>query len=290
MKLTLLALEALVASVVFELAPRRGQEQSYRQADERLRRAVFDVIKATSCHRRLWRNVTLSGSWKQHLDVEFRSPYMHKLWSFLQFEKKVWERDIYPKDDAILAALEATPLNDVKVVIIGQDPYPKSGRAHGLSFSVPQGVTPPKSLKNIFTEINADLACNDVPAAWKGHVPAGKGCLLPWARQGVLLLNAVLTVGAGCAGSHRGRGWEMFTDRVIQVINQEREHVVFLLWGGYAKKKRTLVDTSRHKVLTASHPSSRSASDGFFCCRHFSKANRYLDRYGIEHIKWFEVD
>ena len=234
--------------------------------------------------------VRLDESWKNALAAEFNAGYMKKLRAFLLQEKQE-RRVTYPKGENIFAALDATPLEAVKVVIIGQDPYHGRGQAHGLCFSVPHGVPAPPSLVNIFREINTDMADDDVPCGRKdGAVPPGAVCLAPWARQGVLLLNAVLTVAAGRAGSHQGRGWETFTDRVVETVNREREHVVFLLWGGYARKKGAAVDPSRHLVLTAPHPSPLSAASGFFGCRHFSKANEYLVEHGILPINWFDVE
>lgn len=234
--------------------------------------------------------VRLDSSWKNALAAEFDAGYMKRLRAFLLQEKQA-RRVTYPKGDNIFAALDATPLDAVKVVIIGQDPYHGPGQAHGLCFSVPRGVPAPPSLVNIFQEINTDMADDNVPCGrHDGAVPPGTTCLAPWARQGVLLLNAVLTVAAGRAGSHQGRGWETFTDRVVETINREREHVVFLLWGSYARKKGATVDPSRHLVLTAPHPSPLSAASGFFGCRHFSKANEYLVEHDILPINWFDVE
>lgn len=234
--------------------------------------------------------VRLDASWKHALAAEFEARYMQKLRSFLVAEKQA-RKAIYPKGGDIFAALDATPLDAVKVVIIGQDPYHGPGQAHGLCFSVRRGVPVPPSLLNVFQEINTDMADDDVPCGrHDAAVPLGRGCLLPWARQGVLLLNAVLTVAAGRAGSHRGRGWETFTDRVVDVVAREREHVVFMLWGSYAQKKGTVVDPSRHLVLTAPHPSPLSVERGFFGCRHFSRANEYLVEHGILPVDWFEVE
>lgn len=234
--------------------------------------------------------VRLEPSWKAALSAEFESTYMQRLRAFLLDEKQN-RKTVYPKGENIFAALDATPLDAVKVVIIGQDPYHGPRQAHGLSFSVQPGVELPPSLINIFQEINTDMADDDVPCGrHDGAVPPGRGCLAPWARQGVLLLNAVLTVAAGRAGSHQGRGWETFTDRVVEVVNRERDHVVFMLWGSYAQKKGASVDASRHLVLTASHPSPLSAHRGFFGCRHFSQANVYLVEQGIMPINWFDVE
>ena len=233
--------------------------------------------------------VRLHESWKTALGGEFDAGYMRKLRNFLLAEKQA-RRSIFPKGSEIFAALDATPVESVKVVIIGQDPYHGPGQAHGLCFSVQPGIALPPSLVNIFQEINTDMADDDVPCGRSGgSVPPGRGCLASWARQGVLLLNAVLTVAAGRAGSHQGQGWETFTDRVVEVVNRQREHVVFLLWGSYAQKKGAAVDSSRHLVLSAPHPSPLSAHRGFFGCRHFSTANEYLVEHGIMPIDWFDV-
>ena len=233
--------------------------------------------------------VRLEASWKAALADEFEAAYMRRLRAFLVAERQA-RKTIYPRGDEIFAALDATPLDDVKVVVIGQDPYHGANQAHGLCFSVRPGVPAPPSLVNIFQEINADMADEEVPFGRRdGAVPAGHVCLAPWAKQGVLLLNAVLTVVAGRAGAHQGRGWEEFTDRVVETVNREREHVVFLLWGSYAQKKGARVDDRRHLVLTAPHPSPLSAHRGFFGCRHFSRANRYLVKHGILPINWFDV-
>ena len=234
--------------------------------------------------------VRLEPSWKAALATEFESAYMTKLRAFLVAERQA-KKTVHPKGEHIFAALDATPLESVKVVIIGQDPYHGPRQAHGLCFSVRQGVALPPSLINIFEEINTDMADDDVPCGrHAGAVLPGRGSLASWARQGVLLLNAVLTVAAGRAGSHQGHGWETFTDRVVEVVNRDREHVVFMLWGSYAQKKGASVDTSRHLVLTAPHPSPLSAHRGFFGCRHFSKANQYLVEHGVMPINWFDVE
>lgn len=234
--------------------------------------------------------IRLESSWKDALAAEFDAGYMKRLRAFLLQENRTG-RAIYPKSRQIFAALDATPLTAVKVVIIGQDPYHGPGQAHGLCFSVPASVPPPPSLLNIFQEINTDLTDENVPCGRRdGAVPPGRGSLLPWARQGVLLLNAVLTVAAGRPGSHQGRGWETFTDRVVEAINREREHTVFLLWGSYAQKKGAAIDVARHLVLKAPHPSPLSAHRGFFGCRHFSKANEYLVNHGILPVNWFDVE
>ena len=233
--------------------------------------------------------VRLEASWKNALRPEFDASYMHKLRAFLVAEKQA-RKVVYPKGDQIFAALDATPLDAVRVVIIGQDPYHGPNQAHGLCFSVRPGVQAPPSLVNIFQEINTDMADDEVPyGRADGAVPAGHVSLTPWTRQGVLLLNAVLTVVAGRAASHQGRGWETFTDRVVEAINREREHVVFMLWGSYAQKKGAVVDRRRHLVLTAPHPSPLSAHRGFFGCRHFSRANQYLVEHAIMPVNWFDV-
>jgi len=209
--------------------------------------------------------VQLPESWKQVIGAEFAKPYMHSLGDFLHQEKRQ-QRVIYPPGNEIFNALELTDFERVKVVILGQDPYHGPNQAHGLSFSVKPGVPAPPSLLNIFKEIHSDL----------GLEPPSHGCLLHWARQGVLLLNAVLTVEKSQAGSHRGKGWETFTDAVVDALNQQREGLVFLLWGSYAQKKGRLIESRRHCVLQSPHPSPLAAHRGFFGCRHFSRANDYL--------------
>ena len=225
--------------------------------------------------------VVLEPSWKSALLPEFEKPYMRQLRDFLLSEKRA-RKVVYPKGSEIFAALNLTPLPQVRVVVIGQDPYHGPNQAHGLCFSVRAGVPRPPSLENIFQEVSDDVT--------GGEVPPGHGCLVPWAEQGVLLLNSVLTVARGRAGSHQGRGWETFTDRVVELIKDQRESVVFMLWGSYAQRKGALVDTRRHLVLTAPHPSPLSANRGFFGCRHFSSANRYLKARGFDPIDWFAVD
>jgi uracil-DNA glycosylase len=232
--------------------------------------------------------IRLEDSWKRRLLPEFEEPYMQELRAFLA-EEKARRRVIYPPGPEIFAALDTTPLERVKVVIIGQDPYHGPKQAHGLCFSVRPGVQIPPSLVNIFKEINEDMTDPSVPGGNPDGRVGDSGLLTGWAEQGVLLLNAVLTVERGRAGAHQGRGWERFTDRVVDVVNAEREHVVFLLWGSYAQKKGAAVDRKRHCVLTAPHPSPLSAHRGFFGCRHFSKANRYLAEHGVEPIDWFRT-
>lgn len=214
-------------------------------------------------------------SWQPWLQPEFDQPYMQALKGFLQAEKAA-HKVIYPHSSNWFHALEATPLEQVKVVIIGQDPYHQPGQAHGLCFSVKPGVRVPPSLVNIYKELQADL----------GIEPARHGYLEHWARQGVLLLNAVLTVEQGNANAHQGKGWEQFTDRVISLVNEQCEHVVFMLWGSYAQKKGANIDRNRHLVLKAPHPSPLSAHRGFLGCRHFSQANHWLTEKGLQPIEW----
>ena len=226
--------------------------------------------------------VRLEASWKAALEGEFEKTYMQNLRAFLQKEKTA-RKVIYPKGANIFSALDLTPLDSVKVVIIGQDPYHGPQQAHGLCFSVQSGVPQPPSLINIFKELNDDLASAD------RSVDARRGCLEGWARQGVLLLNAVLTVERGRAGSHQGQGWETFTDQVVRVVNESRDGLVFILWGSYAQRKGEIVDRARHCVLTSPHPSPLSAHRGFFGCGHFSKANAYLEDRDISPVDWFDV-
>lgn len=221
------------------------------------------------------RPIQLEPAWLSHLQPEFGQPYMLALRAFLQ-QRKSQGAVIYPPGSQYFSALNHTPVQDVRVVILGQDPYHGPGQAHGLCFSVPREVPVPPSLVNIFKEIEADT----------GIAPPGHGCLQAWAKQGVLLLNSVLTVEQGRAGAHQGKGWERFTDRVIHVLNEQREGVVFLLWGAYAQRKGAFIDESRHLVLKAPHPSPLSAHRGFFGCRHFSRANAYLEGRGERAVDW----
>jgi uracil-DNA glycosylase len=221
--------------------------------------------------------IRLEASWLRHLEQEFKQPYMVGLREFLLAEKRAG-KVIYPKGDEYFNALNSTPFDEVKVVILGQDPYHGPGQAHGLCFSVREGVPPPPSLANVYKEIENDLGL----AA--GHFP--HGCLSGWAGQGVLLLNAVLTVERHRAASHQGKGWEQFTDRVVQVLSAGRQQLVFLLWGSYAQKKGAMIDTSKHLVLKAPHPSPLSAHRGFFGCRHFSQCNGYLESHGQAPVDW----
>lgn len=214
-------------------------------------------------------------SWQPWLQPEFDQPYMQSLKQFLQAEKAA-HKVIYPHSSNWFHALEVTPLDRVKVVIIGQDPYHQPNQAHGLCFSVKPGVRIPPSLVNIYKELKSDL----------GIEPVNHGYLEHWAKQGVLLLNAVLTVEQSNANAHQGKGWELFTDRVIQLVNEQCEHVVFMLWGSYAQKKGARIDQSRHLVLKAPHPSPLSAHRGFLGCRHFSQANAWLEQKGRGAIDW----
>ncbi|MBP1671222.1 MAG: ung [Bacteroidetes bacterium] len=219
-------------------------------------------------------NVQIESSWKELLSDEFEKPYFVSLSEYLKREKSSGIK-IYPKGPDIFNAFNMTPVQNVKVVILGQDPYHGPGQAHGLSFSVPEGVALPPSLQNIYKELYTDL----------GIKPANSGSLIKWAQQGVFLLNAVLTVRAGEAASHSKIGWMEFTDAVISKLSKERDGIVFMLWGNFAKGKRDLIDTSRHFILEAPHPSPL-ARGGFFGCRHFSKANEFIKSKGKEPVKW----
>lgn len=221
------------------------------------------------------RKIGLIPCWKNRLGDEFSKPYMTVLRQFL-LERKRQGAVIYPPGDLIFNALNSTPFDSVQVVILGQDPYHGPGQAHGLCFSVKEGVAVPPSLINIYKELASDL----------GVDPPRNGNLQHWADQGVLLLNAVLTVERGKAGSHQGKGWERFTDRVIAELNENRDGLVFMLWGSYAMKKGAMIDRERHLVLTAPHPSPLSAHRGFFGCRHFSRANQWLEKRGLVPVNW----
>ena len=220
--------------------------------------------------------IQLDPSWLNVLEPEFQLPYMQSLKTFLAREKQN-RRVIYPRGQEYFAALNTTPLDQVKVVILGQDPYHGPGQAHGLCFSVREGVQLPPSLVNIFKEVTTDLALAETRFG---------GDLTDWARQGVLLLNSVLSVEKHKAASHQGKGWETFTDRVISVLSEKRGNCVFLLWGSYAQKKGSVIDTSKHLVLKAPHPSPLSAHRGFFGCKHFSKCNEYLVETNQAPIDW----
>jgi uracil-DNA glycosylase len=208
----------------------------------------------------------ISNSWGEYLENEFKKNYMLNLNAFLTLQKQQ-KKIIYPNPENHFNAFEKTPFEKVKVVILGQDPYHGEGQAHGLSFSVPNGVTPPPSLKNIFKELNNDCQINNTLTN-----------LTPWAKQGVLLLNSVLSVEKNKAGSHANQGWEVLTDKVIKLLSDKKEKLVFLLWGAYAQKKAILIDSNKHLILKSVHPSPLSAYRGFFGCKHFSKTNHYLQQ------------
>lgn len=214
-------------------------------------------------------------SWDRVLKPLFKQEYMHRLSAFVQEERK--NCAVYPPQDQVFNAFKLTPLEKVKVVILGQDPYHNIGQAHGLSFSVPKGIAHPPSLKNIFSELTADIP---------GFVYPQSGDLTKWAKQGVLLLNATLTVRAHQAGSHQKQGWEVLTDQIIAKISEELEGVVFMLWGAYAQKKSVLIDHRKHLILKAVHPSPLSVYRGFFGSKHFSQANVFLQTKGREAINW----
>jgi len=220
-------------------------------------------------------DVKMEASWKEVLKNEFTKSYFLEIVTFLKTERSAG-KTIYPPGPLIFNAFNQTPFDKVKVVILGQDPYHGPGQAHGLCFSVQNGVQPPPSLINIFKELNEDIG-----AAIPNH-----GNLTHWAEQGVFLLNASLTVRAGEPMSHSKIGWAEFTDTVIKKISEEKEHVVFLLWGKFAQEKRVLIDESKHLILRAAHPSPLSAHAGFFGCKHFSKANEWLVKNGIDPIDW----
>jgi uracil-DNA glycosylase len=219
--------------------------------------------------------VDMHESWLAHLGGEFSRPYMLSLRQFLREELKK-KKIIYPHGKNIFQAFNTAPFDKVKVVIIGQDPYHGVGQAHGLSFSVNKGVPLPPSLLNIYKELESDL----------GIPPASHGYLLSWAQQGVLLLNSVLTVEQGKAASHQGRGWEEFTDKVVEILNEKASGIVFVLWGSSAQKKGAMLDQKKHLVLKTVHPSPLSSYRGFFGCKHFSKINAYLRKTGKTEIDW----
>ena len=223
--------------------------------------------------------IQLEASWLARLKPEFEQPYMQQLRQFLA-QQKQQKKVIYPKGSEIFSALNTTRFDQVKVVILGQDPYHGPGQAHGLCFSVKKDVRIPPSLQNIYKEIQSDLGAEYAFA---------HGNLEGWAKQGVLLLNSVLTVEQNKAASHQGKGWETFTDKVIEVLAKEREHIVFLLWGSYAQKKGQVIDSKRHLVLKAPHPSPLSAHRGFLGCKHFSICNTYLEDTGQKPIDWLAL-
>lgn len=220
-------------------------------------------------------SIQLEPEWKEKLLDEFSKPYMRQLKAFLQEEQRHYT--VFPPNASIFNAFNQTPFYTVKVVILGQDPYHNVGQAHGLSFSVPRGVDIPPSLRNIYKELQSDIADFKIPT---------HGELSGWARQGVLLLNATLTVRAHTAGSHQKKGWEQFTDQAIRALSAGREGIIFLLWGRFAQQKAALIDSQRHHILMAAHPSPLSAYNGFFGCGHFSKANDFLRVQGKSPIDW----
>ncbi len=222
--------------------------------------------------RGLYKN--LDNTWLKILKPEFKADYFKELLEFLNQEKKT--KTIYPKVNDIFNAFKTTPFDSIKVVIIGQDPYHGEGQAHGLCFSVNNGIKLPPSLKNIFKEMHTDLDCN---------IPEN-GNLIKWSKQGVLLLNSVLTVEKSKPGSHRNKGWEVFTDNIISKISDQHKNIIFLLWGNYAIEKEKLIDAKNHHILKAPHPSPFSAYQGFFGCKHFSKTNEILRKIGEKEIEW----
>ena len=221
-------------------------------------------------------DVRIEQSWKEVLKDEFEKPYFADIAGWIKTEKQSG-KVVYPAGSSIFNAFDLTPFNHVKVVLLGQDPYHNPGQAHGLSFSVQRGIKPPPSLQNIFKEIRQDLGLSLSPEF---------GDLTHWAQQGVLLLNAALTVRANEPGSHARIGWASFTDAIIRLLSERKEHLVFLLWGRFAQEKQFLIDEQRHCILKTAHPSPFSADKGFFGCRHFSKTNEYLTRHGIDPIDW----
>lgn len=220
-------------------------------------------------------DVKIEESWKQQLKSEFSKDYFENITAFIKTEK-AQGKIIYPPGSLIFNAFEKTPFDKLKVLLLGQDPYHGKGQAMGLSFSVPKGVRPPPSLLNIFKELHDDIGIQ-IPST---------GDLTPWAEQGVMLLNAALTVRAGEPNSHAKIGWHQFTDAVIKKLSDEKEGIVFLLWGSFAHQKQELIDQTRHCVLKAAHPSPYSADKGFFGCRHFSKTNQYLIKQNIDPVDW----
>ena len=220
-------------------------------------------------------DVKIEQSWKEVLHSEFSKPYFQQITAHLKTEKATGAT-IYPPGPLIFNAFDKTPFNKVKVVLLGQDPYHGKGQAMGLSFSVPDDIKPPPSLENIFKELHADI----------GMPIPDTGNLTKWSEQGVFLLNAILTVRAKEPASHQKIGWQQFTDRVIQILSDEKEGIVFLLWGKFAQEKQVLIDATKHHILKAAHPSPYSADKGFFGCRHFSKANQLLAKQGKDPIDW----
>lgn len=221
-------------------------------------------------------DVKIEPSWKQVLSHEFEQPYFLVLTQFLK-QEKLAGKTIFPPGPQLFAAFDSTPFKNTKVVILGQDPYHGSGQAHGLCFSVNKGIAIPPSLKNIYKELKEDIESFTIPT---------HGDLTEWSKQGILLLNATLTVEKDKAGSHQGKGWEQFTDAVIKILSEQKEHLVFLLWGKFAQSKETIIDANKHLILKAAHPSPFSAYTGFLGCKHFSKTNHYLSRHSLSPINW----
>lgn len=221
--------------------------------------------------------ILFENDWDELLKEEFEKPYYRELRAFLKEEYK--KHRVYPNMYDIYNALKLTPRKNVKAVILGQDPYHRPGQAHGLCFSVQRGVPVPPSLQNMYKELAADI----------GMETPQSGFLLPWAKEGVLMLNTTLTVREGAPLSHKGKGWETLTDKVIALVNEKTSPVVFLLWGSHARAKKAAIDTKKHLVLEAAHPSPLSAYNGFFGCRHFSKTNEFLTHHGIEPINWATI-
>jgi uracil-DNA glycosylase len=218
--------------------------------------------------------VKIEESWQKTLEAEFDEDYFKNLTEFVREEYKT--KKVFPPPNRIFSAFDECPFDQVKVAILGQDPYHGDGQANGLSFSVNNGVRLPPSLQNIYKEIKSDI----------GKLSTESGNLERWAKQGVLLLNATLTVQANLAGSHQSKGWEMFTDSVVRILSEQKDNLVFILWGAYAKKKGEVIDRNKHLVLEAAHPSPFSANNGFFGCKHFSKTNEYLIKNNKEPIEW----
>lgn len=245
-----------------------SKERHYKKGQESKHR--LNLIKKTMTNK-----VNLESSWKQRLLLEFDKDYMKDLSSFLK-QELVKKKQIYPLSKDYFRALDLTPFDKVKVVIIGQDPYHGPKQAHGLCFSVALNISSPPSLMNIYKELHKDI----------GMPIPSHGCLESWSHQGVLLLNNTLTVERGLPASHRGKGWEIFTNKIIQLLNEEKENLIFFLWGKAAQEKGNAVDSARHLVLKSPHPSPFSAASGFFGCRHFSKANKYLESKGKTPIDW----
>ena len=216
----------------------------------------------------------LPAAWEGVVGDERHKPYFQELEAFLAEERQ--QGDVFPSDEQVFTALLLTPFDEVRVVILGQDPYHGKGQAHGLSFSVLPGVKPPPSLKNIYKELQDDIGC----------APVKHGCLIPWAKQGVLMLNTVMTVRSGKPGSHRGRGWELFTDALLHKLVESSQPAIFVLWGKDAKAKKNLFEEGDHRILEAAHPSPYSAHSGFFGCRHFSQVNTQLKTWGRAEIDW----